>query len=77
MRWFYRTAVSHRTLLIALIALLTLAMSGVLQDLARAGAPATSAGTTLIGKLEGPEVITDPAQFPKAFKEAPQLAELV
>src|SRR5262245_25052008 len=34
-------------------------------------------GTHLIGKLEGPEVITDPAKFPKTFKEAPQLAELV
>ena len=34
-------------------------------------------GANLIGKLEGPEVITDPARFPKTFKEAPQLAELV
>src|SRR5215471_2664618 len=31
----------------------------------------------LIGKLEGPTTITDPAKFPKTFKEAPQLAELV
>jgi peptide/nickel transport system substrate-binding protein len=31
----------------------------------------------LIGKLEGPEVVTDPAKFPKALKEAPQLAEQV
>jgi len=31
----------------------------------------------LIGKLEGPEVVTDAAKIPKAFKEAPQLAELV
>src|SRR4030095_10389674 len=28
-------------------------------------------------KLEGPEVVTDPAKAPKTFKEAPQLAELV
>ena len=28
----------------------------------------------LIGKLEGPEVVTDPAKFPKTFNEAPQLA---
>src|SRR5215207_8389612 len=34
-------------------------------------------GSSLIGKLEGPEVITDPAKAPKAFKEAPQLAALV
>ena len=34
-------------------------------------------GMNLIGKLEGPEIITDPALFPKSFKEAPALAELV
>ena len=31
----------------------------------------------LIGKLEGPTVITDTSQLPKAFKEAPMLSELV
>src|SRR5262245_21702027 len=31
----------------------------------------------LVGKLEGAEVVTDPALFPKSFKEAPPLAELV
>src|SRR5947207_9022867 len=39
--------------------------------------PPPTLGANLIGKLEGPEVVTDPAQFPKSFKEAPQLAELV
>ncbi|MDP3061617.1 MAG: ABC transporter substrate-binding protein [Chloroflexota bacterium] len=34
-------------------------------------------GRQLIGKLEGPEVITDTAKWPKKFNEAPQLAELV
>ena len=34
-------------------------------------------GSSLIGKLEGPTVITDPAQLPKSYKEAPMLAELV
>src|SRR5262249_20089903 len=34
-------------------------------------------GAQLIGKLEGPTIILDPAQYPKSFKEAPQLAELV
>jgi peptide/nickel transport system substrate-binding protein len=42
-----------------------------------AARPGQKLGEQLIGKLEGPEVITDPAQFPKSFKEAPQLAELV
>jgi peptide/nickel transport system substrate-binding protein len=31
----------------------------------------------LVGKLEGAEVVTDPARYPKTFKEAPQLAGLV
>jgi peptide/nickel transport system substrate-binding protein len=34
-------------------------------------------GQALIGELEGPEVITDPAQFPATFQEAPELADLV
>jgi peptide/nickel transport system substrate-binding protein len=42
-----------------------------------AGKPESKLGANLIGKLEGPTVITDPAQFPKSFKEAPMLAELV
>ena len=37
----------------------------------------TKLGAQLIGKLEGAEVVTDPALIPKSFKEAPQLAELV
>jgi len=44
---------------------------------APAAKPDQKLGSQLIGKLEGPDVITDPAQFPKSFKEAPQLAELV
>ncbi|HSB79972.1 MAG TPA: ABC transporter substrate-binding protein [Candidatus Methylomirabilis sp.] len=34
-------------------------------------------GQRLIGKLEGPEIIRDVTKFPKTFKEAPMLAELV
>ncbi|MEE8302015.1 MAG: ABC transporter substrate-binding protein [Candidatus Tectomicrobia bacterium] len=34
-------------------------------------------GAALIGKQEGPEVVTDASQWPKTFNEAPQLAELV
>src|SRR5581483_1060603 len=47
---------------------------------AKPAAPAAGGdkiGRNLIGKVEGPTVITDPAQWPKSFKEAPQLAELV
>jgi peptide/nickel transport system substrate-binding protein len=45
-----------------------------------AGTPAAGAqtiGRQLIGKYEGPTIITDPAQYPKSFKEAPALADLV
>ena len=38
-------------------------------------APATETG--LVGKLEGPSVVTDESQFPTSFGEAPQLASLV
>jgi peptide/nickel transport system substrate-binding protein len=42
------------------------------------GALAQGGGkTSLIGKLEGPEVVTDAAKMPKTFHEAPQLAALV
>lgn len=37
-------------------------------DLAKSG---------LVGKLETPEIVTDPAKVPKKFQEAPALAELV
>src|SRR5260370_19153491 len=51
-----------------------------LMDLAwqrAASASTPKIGGQLIGKLEGPTTVTDPAKFPKTFKEAPQLAELV
>jgi peptide/nickel transport system substrate-binding protein len=41
------------------------------------GGSGSSSGGGLVGKLEGPMVVTDPAKFPKQFKEAPQLAALV
>ncbi|HEY2902842.1 MAG TPA: ABC transporter substrate-binding protein, partial [Polyangia bacterium] len=37
----------------------------------------TKVGGSLIGKLEGPELILDPARWPTKFSEAPALAELV
>src|SRR4029453_6470122 len=52
--------------------------SGRLERWATAQTPAASGtGNALIGKLEGPEGIGDPAHVPQTFKEAPQLAELV
>jgi len=52
-------------------------MAGAVSAVVAAGALAANTGKSLIGKLEGPEVVTDPAKFPKTFTEAPQLAELV
>ena len=46
------------------------------QPAAPAAAPA-KIGSSLIGKLEGPEFILDTARFPKTFKEAPMLTEQV
>ncbi|MBK7793721.1 MAG: ABC transporter substrate-binding protein [Betaproteobacteria bacterium] len=45
------------------------------QTAAPAGAP--KIGSSLIGKLQGPEIIRDAKAFPKTFKEAPTLAALV
>ena len=51
---------------------------GALCGVVAAAALAQNAGkSALIGKLEGPEVVTDAAKLPKALKEAPQLAALV
>jgi peptide/nickel transport system substrate-binding protein len=78
MRWVRQIGLLRRNIPFLIIALVALSVSGVTERWAVAGAPAASGGgTSLIGKLEGPEVITDPAKFPKNFKEAPQLAELV
>ncbi len=49
-----------------------------LAAFAQAARPAEpKLGAQLIGKLEGPELILDPAKWPKKFAEAPMLAELV
>ena len=34
-------------------------------------------GSTLIGTIEGPQIVTDEAAFPTSFAEAPMLAEMV
>src|SRR5258705_9126869 len=50
---------------------------GLVTAMAAAGALAQAGKSGLIGKLEGPEVVTDPAKFPKTLNEAPQFAALV
>ena len=44
---------------------------------APAGGAPPKLGAQLIGQLEGPELVLDPAKWPKKFSEAPMLAELV
>jgi peptide/nickel transport system substrate-binding protein len=78
MRWLGHIVALRRSIVVLSIAVVAWTVSGVTERLAGAGTPAASGGgTSLIGNLEGPEVVTDPAQFPKSFKEAPQLAALV
>jgi peptide/nickel transport system substrate-binding protein len=57
--------------------IVTALVVGLLTTVVAAGAVAQGSKSGLIGKLEGPEVVTDSAKFPKTYKEAPQLAELV
>jgi peptide/nickel transport system substrate-binding protein len=57
-----------RLILIALTVLLAGAAAAQQPDLSQSG---------LVGKLENPTIVTDPAQWPKKFREAPALAELV
>src|SRR5579863_5376588 len=42
-----------------------------------AAALAPGLGKSLVGQIEGPTIITDPAQYPKEFHEAPTLADQV
>ncbi len=51
-------------------------LPGTVRGQTAAGAP-PKLGAQLIGKLEGPELVLDPAKWPKKFSEAPMLAELV
>ena len=48
-----------------------LLVGGIVGAIAAGALAQVAAKSTLIGKLEGPEVVTDPAKQPKKFKEAP------
>jgi peptide/nickel transport system substrate-binding protein len=73
-----RSGVTRREFLRgAVLATGTVAVAGIRPTLALAGqAPEAKMGAQLIGKLEGPELVLDPAKWPKKFAEAPMLAEL-
>jgi peptide/nickel transport system substrate-binding protein len=57
------------------------AASGLFASAALAQQPTAAGGAIaqsgLVGRLEGGEVVTDPARMPRSFKEAPELAALV
>ena len=61
--------------------LMAVSVAGILAATATAPLAQQSgnaiAQSGLVGKLEGATIVTDPAAMPKAFQEAPQLAELV
>jgi peptide/nickel transport system substrate-binding protein len=50
---------------------------GALWPASSGHAQNTLAESGLVGELEGASLVRDPAQWPKSFKEAPMLAELV
>ncbi|MDB5404739.1 MAG: Twin-arginine translocation pathway signal [Rhodopila sp.] len=64
---------SRRTLLSALAA--SPAAGALLTSAAQAAGDLAASG--LVGALQGPTMITDPAKFPTSFHEAPMLAERV
>jgi peptide/nickel transport system substrate-binding protein len=53
------------------------ALGGISPAQTLAGQAAPALGAQYIGKLEGPEILRDVALYPKQFREAPLLAELV
>src|SRR5467141_5351326 len=56
---------------------LTIALAVAAVGVVAAAGALAQSKSTLIGKLEGPEVVTDAAKTPKTLNEAPQLAEMV
>jgi peptide/nickel transport system substrate-binding protein len=63
--------------LAGLAAALALGSGQAVAQAAPADPAKAKIGSSLIGKLEGPEIILDAKAFPKSFKEAPVFAEQV
>jgi hypothetical protein len=70
--WRVRQPLAVWSLLAAAL-LLMMAYGGTWCQAGAGTAEMVGGGNALIGTLEGPEIITDPAQFPKTFHEAPRL----
>jgi hypothetical protein len=67
----------HRQEMFRLLSLMAVTLWGVVAVDSTLQWAIAQGENALIGKLEGPEVITDPAIFPQQFTEAPPLAALV
>ena len=68
----------HPVFVLAGLGLVGMLAMGSGVGIAQPAAPAPAKiGSSLIGKLEGPEIILDAKAFPKTFKEAPMLAAQV
>jgi peptide/nickel transport system substrate-binding protein len=65
-----------RSIVFGSVALGALIAGGLLAGPAT-GQSSDLAKSELVGKIEGPHLVLDPAQVPAAFHEAPMLAELV
>ncbi len=68
------TAMLSRRAMLAALAASPAAMEFLRGAVAQA---ADLAASGLVGELQGPTMITDPAKWPKTFNEAPMLADLV
>ena len=67
----------HMPIASLLLARLLLGAALVIGTAAAASAQTSLNQSGLVGTPEGITIVTDPAQWPKTFNEAPQLAELV
>jgi len=75
--WTRRELLVDSALLTGVTALATAPLDPVRAQVAATAAAAPRLGSQLIGKLEGPELVLDPAKWPVKWAEAPMLAALV
>src|SRR6266478_5317516 len=76
-RWTRREFLRDAALTAGAVGAASLLPPGLPGATGRAQAEEAKLGAQLIGKLEGPELVLDPAKWPKKFAEAPMLADLV
>ncbi|MBV9748366.1 MAG: hypothetical protein JO157_06110, partial [Acetobacteraceae bacterium] len=68
----------RRSRVLSVVAVWALTVSaGAWGQTATTSTPSNFDQSGLVGKLEGPTIVTDPAQMPKTFHDAPMLADQV